>query len=259
VPGLVSFPRVLIDCPNCNAQVDGEVIGAVDMVGDPDAESEPRRRVSLLRCPVCGNPLVAMDVQIKTENVEFWDRAERLWPSRLALSSAVPDEIRRSLDEADICRRAGAFTASVAMTGRGLEAMRRHFQTKSQVLAGGLKELLDQDIIDKRIYQWGEELRLNRNLAVHATGETFSELEAEQLLNFAVAICDYVFVLDHKFALFKKRRADMKETMASLKQSLEERSANGKEKPQRRTPKTCRQHIGRKPHNTVQITHPPYQ
>jgi len=34
------------------------------------------------------------------------------------------------------------------------------FGTKSQVLAGGLKELLDREIIDKRIYEWGEELRL---------------------------------------------------------------------------------------------------
>ena len=98
----------------------------------------------------------------------------------------------------------------MVMTGRALEAMCRHFQTKSRTLAHGLKELLDREIIDKRLFQWSEELRVHRNLAAHATDEQLSHDDAEDLYNFATAICDYVFVLNEKFDLFMKRKEDKK-------------------------------------------------
>ncbi len=73
-------------------------------------------------------------------------------------------------------------------------------------MAQGLKELLDMEIIDKRLFQWSEELRFHRNLAAHASGEQFTHDDAEDLFNFATAICDYVFVLNEKFSLFMKRK-----------------------------------------------------
>jgi uncharacterized protein DUF4145 len=210
---------MVIDCPNCNARVDAEVVASVDVVGDPDV-AEPKRRVSLLRCLLCGNPLVAEDRLFQSESLgDYWEMAERLWPPTLNLSPFIPHDIHQALNEADLCRRAGAFTASVAMTGRALEAVCRHFRTKSKALSGGLKELLARNVIDKRIYEWGEELRLSRNLAAHATEQIFWRLEADALLDFAVAICEYVFVLDEKFKRFKNAPKTT-DIMKQLKESL---------------------------------------
>ena len=64
----------------------------------------------------------------------------------------------------------------------------------------------ENKIIDERLYEWSKELHLNRNLAAHASSEEFGKDDAEDLFNFASAICDYVFVLTEKFDRFKARR-----------------------------------------------------
>ena len=92
------------------------------------------------------------------------------------------------------------------MCGRALEGICRHFETKSPYLSGGLKELLDREIIDKRLYQWSQELQRQRNLAAHASEEKVSQDDATALLEFVTSICDYVFVLSAKFEEFMKRK-----------------------------------------------------
>jgi len=147
------------------------------------------------------------------EEPDTWSARTRVWPEPDSdIPASIPSLIRSSLVEANLCLRTGAFTASVVMTGRALEAMCRHFETKSKIMAQGLKELLDREIIDKRLFQWSEALRLHRNLAAHPTGEHFTHDNAEDLFNFATAICDYVFVLNEKFALFMKRKEANKTT-----------------------------------------------
>jgi hypothetical protein len=93
------------------------------------------------------------------------------------------------------------------MSGRALEALCRHFATKKDMLFEGLKELHEQGIIDKRLYEWGDELRKHRNLAAHACGVKFNMTDAKDLYDFSSAIWDYVFVLTEKFEAFKKRQA----------------------------------------------------
>jgi hypothetical protein len=93
------------------------------------------------------------------------------------------------------------------------------FQTKNKTLAHGLKELLEREIIDKRLFQCSEELRVHRNLAAHASGESFSHDDAEDLFNFATAICDYVFVLNEKFARFMERKQAKKKPLVAAADS----------------------------------------
>jgi hypothetical protein len=85
--------------------------------------------------------------------------------------------------------------------------MCRHFATKKDTLFEGLKELHERQIIDARLYQWGDELRKHRNLAAHASDAQFAFNDAKDLYDFATAICDYVFVLTAKFESFQKRQA----------------------------------------------------
>lgn len=194
---------MIIECPYCQASVDAKVIGSHSAY-DPEADPAPFK-ASLLECPRCNNSLLAGQDDPTFDG--HWDAPARLWPSpKRFLSWSIPNLVRDSLEEAERCLRASAYMASAVMCGRALEGVCRHFKTKSPYLGGGLKELLENDIIDKRLFQWSQELQKHRNLAAHATDRAINRQDAEDLLEFVVAICDYIFVLNEKFNEFMKRQ-----------------------------------------------------
>jgi hypothetical protein len=197
---------MIIECPYCKAKVEAKEIATHESF-DPYADPAPFRAI-LLECPVCENSILAGQdlIDIGPDKAE-WSPASRLWPSpKRYLPWTIPHLIRSSLEEADRCLRANAYIASVAMSGRALEGICRHFKTESPYLGGGLKELLKRGVIDTRLFQWSQELREHRNIAAHATDEKISEEDAEDLLDFVTAICDYVFVLSEKFERFMQRK-----------------------------------------------------
>jgi hypothetical protein len=164
----------------------------------------------LLKCPVCHGAIVTEQALVETdENDEpVWSYPERCWPgAEKGLDLSIPSLIRASLEEAQRCLAAGAFAASVVMSGRGIEALCRHFKTKSVSLFDALRELHDKQIIDARLHEWADELRKHRNSAAHPSDVQFFGTDARDLYDFSTAICDYVFVLTAKFESFKKRHA----------------------------------------------------
>lgn len=143
------------------------------------------------------------------ENDWEWDSASRLWPTpKTDVDWDIPEIARNSLIDAKICFKAKAFSACAVMCGRSIEGICKHHAPEIRTLAGGLKKLREDGIIDERIYSWGEALRENRDLGAHATTERVSNDDARDLLDFSVAICEYVFVLNGKWERFKKRRAN---------------------------------------------------
>ena len=156
----------------------------------------------LLECPQCNHMLFAGSY------VDQEGAPSRLWPDpEKFVSWSIPEIVRPSLEEANICFKAGAYNACAVMCGRSLEGVCRHFGTLKKYLGGGLRELLDRQIIDGRLFQWAEELQKARNLSAHATGTRISKADARDLLDFVNAICEYVFVLTDKFNRFIKRKA----------------------------------------------------
>ncbi len=203
---------MLMGCTHCRARVNATKRGEVKTY----VSASECIRVSLLECPVCAHAVVAQNELVQEgqfDEPDRWSATARVWPEPdTDIPASIPSSTRISLIEANLCLRAGAFTASVVMIGRALEARCHHFGAgvRHKTMAQGLKELLDREIIDKRLFEWSEALRIHRNLAAYASGEQFSHEDAEDLFNFATAICDYVFVLNEKFALFMKRNEERK-------------------------------------------------
>jgi hypothetical protein len=110
---------MLIDCPKCRAKVDAKVLETAVIVSDVGDS-----RYAFLRCPVCTQPMFARQEREAFSHSEDdeWETAERLWPESTKFPRAIPKAIRDSLTEAARCCNCGAFTASVAMAGRALEA-----------------------------------------------------------------------------------------------------------------------------------------
>ena len=115
------------------------------------------------------------------------------------------------------------------MCGRAIEAMCREHTSESN-LYKGLQALRDRGIIDGRLHEWGESLRKERNLGAHATGEKVQRSDASDILDFATAICDYVYVLADKHASYLKRKAMRARMETKAKKAKEKKgpeSTNG--------------------------------
>jgi len=157
-----------------------------------------------------GNILAGLEHEVEhpDEGGTVWTRAERVWPEpKKVVSRKVPPIVQDSLQEADLCFSARAFTACAVMCGRAIEGICvQQGMKKKKTFQLGLRALLDSEVIDQRLFAWGEELRKLRNLGAHATGATVEREDAVDVLAFAHAITDYVYVLTAQFNDFMERR-----------------------------------------------------
>ncbi len=212
---------MIIECPYCEAKVDGKIIG--EHVSCSEDTPIPFK-VVLLECPVCKEPLLGYQELIQVGfDQEEWVGNVRLWPQpKNSNRRLLPEIVGDSLEEADKCYNARAYNACAVMCGKSLEGLCKHFETKNKMIAEGIKELLERKIIDDRLFQWGEALRIQRNLGAHASGEKITKEDARDILDFANAINEYVFVLSKKFDEFLKRQKKKAEEKLRPKTSEED-------------------------------------
>lgn len=213
--GLIAYPtqmvnHIILECPQCESFVNAEVKGAVQE--GPTDEAGGPWLVLLAECPKCGGALVGVQESYGADKhgQPEWTEPARVWPEPpVGLSGQIPSEIRKALIEARKCMKCKAYTASVGMSGRALEAVGRHFypdETKPLMLGAGLQKLYEAHVIDSRLYEWGKALAKERHLAAHASGTHFNREDAEDIFRFTTGICDYVFVLADDFRSFMDRR-----------------------------------------------------
>jgi len=193
---------MLIECPHCEAKVDGRLIGEREY-GATD-EYDPCKYV-FLECPICQQPLLGVcESTIEytigrrgTAGKTVWLLPQRVWPLPLPHESndpSIPQIVRTSLDDARKCFHAKVYTACAVMCGRALEAICKE-KTSELTLARGLQKLKSTNQIDNRLFDWGEALRKERNIGAHASEETVSRLDAQDILDFANAITEYIYIM----------------------------------------------------------------
>lgn len=198
---------MIYECAYCESKVDGKVIGEHEFYGG----EEPPTKTLLLACPVCGDSsLVIQEIwegfSPTGEHVTGWDDPVRVWPKADTTDWRLPDDVRLNLDEAKRCFKAKAFNACAVMCGRTLESACAEFGIKDKSLVIGLKKLLEKKVIDTKIYLWGEALREQRNIGAHSADEKITRKDTEDILDFTLAICQYMFILSKQFDEFMKRK-----------------------------------------------------
>jgi hypothetical protein len=220
---------VIIDCSVCSSRVDAKIIAQRDY--DVSDDGHPYI-IYFLECPVCQVTMLGHSEYVEAFD-ETWAfaRPTRLWPEPIeALHVSIPSLARASLEEARKCFGAQAYAACAVMCGRALEAICREYKTKSKNLAAGLQELKQKQIIDHRLFDWGEALREKRNIGAHATTEHISRDDARDVLDFAIAFCEYVFVLSQKYDAFKERQAKAAKRKALMAKAIEDAKAEATRK-----------------------------
>jgi hypothetical protein len=197
--------KIRVECDRCGS-VEATVLGSQMLAGH---DFEPQG-TALVECPQCQQPLVAQHwyyedgISPDGTIVGNWTPFKRAWPAPdRVIPHDLPDGVGESLREAQKCLGASAFIACAAMCGRALEALCRDHNANDKMLGAGLKELRTAGQIDERLYEWGRELNKKRNIAAHPDPTPISKTDAEYVFDFALAICDYVYVLTAKFERFK--------------------------------------------------------
>ena len=178
----------IIDCPHCRAKVAALECGRAERSGSEDGSGEPYgERVLIGTCPSCASILVGQSTQLDFEGYsadgDRWSDAVRVFPkpAKAFSSYRIPRVVKDSLLEADRSLQANANIAACVMLGRALEAMCQDMLegvkevdplpdvpsaapkkvTKKYIsLSEGIERLRASKVIDDRLYDWSQQLRV---------------------------------------------------------------------------------------------------
>ncbi len=191
---------ILIDCTTCQALVDAKVMGGYDAYD----EEAGYYKFLFLKCPKCDNPMLA---EQELYGGDEWSEPSRLYPPHVRANPTLPAPIRGMFDEVLACLRAKAYTATVLMCRKVLEGVcRAHGATGG--LSSALQELKEKGVIESRLYEWADELRLSGNAAAHDVAVSTPAEDAKDIVDFTNAILEYTFTFRDKFEAFKRRRQE---------------------------------------------------
>jgi len=197
----------IIDCPHCTVRIKAEAISWIQIEEDT--------AYALVQCPTCKNPLFGIVSGFFDEfNNWEWDTATRLWPDpSIVVHDSIPRAARRDILDAQKCYAHGIYSATAVLCGRALERLIKE-KAGDLMIGKGIQKLKDDNIIDARLFTWAEALRKERNIGAHATTEETTKENAQDVLDFTVAIFDYVYTLSTKYQNYLSRKS-----AASLEQN----------------------------------------
>lgn len=224
----------IIDCNFCKAKVAAIQI-ACDTYEDVVVDEELGEmlypfveRLYFGRCPQCKALLVGKSQNIGAWNLDDcrqnnWSSIVRVYPNppKSFSSYRIPKSVEISFREAELSLQCNANIAACVMLGRTLEAVCRNIIEKHSaqllnskdkallkkhvMLAEGIKKLKEMKIIDERLYEWSQQLRVFRNLAAHAVDVNITRRDAEDLKIFVQAIIEYIYDLNERYEEFMSR------------------------------------------------------
>jgi hypothetical protein len=193
---------IALECEYCKMLVSAEVLKAY-VATDPQ-DLAPALRFLFAKCPRCEAPFLAQ----QEEDVPEGRRApERMFPiTDVRLAGALPKPIQAAFEEASRCMCSNAFTAAAVMCRKALEGICAAHGVNERSLATSLEKLRDDGTIDRRLYEWADELRLFGNDAAHDLNVVISGEDAADIMDFTRALVEYVFTFRERFEQFRQRR-----------------------------------------------------
>jgi hypothetical protein len=196
---------MIIDCSNCRHYVDAQEAGSYWRHFDG---REPSRRYTLLRCPSCQEPILVAQVNVgNMAEGDKWDTPFVVFPQGdLRVNPNAPGDIRAAFEEACTCFRTQAYTASAIMCRKTLEGVCSAHGVEERSLSASLRKMKEKTLIDDRLFEWSDALRVVGNEAAHGVGTNTSKADAKDTIEFTNAILDYLFSYRDRFEEFKKRR-----------------------------------------------------
>jgi uncharacterized protein DUF4145 len=198
----MSNQQMVIDCPTCLVRIKSETKAWVTTEADES--------YFLLQCPTCRLALFGHAIALQDNYGDWqWETVQRLWPapSLVEPGPAIPAAARRDIKDAQKCVSHGIYSASAVLCGRALERLIKEKTGSNMMIGKGLAELKSQGFIDDRLYNWAEALRKERNIGAHASDEDTTKENAQDIIDFTIAIFDYVYTLSEKYEQYLARKS----------------------------------------------------
>jgi hypothetical protein len=209
---------MLMHCDACGAVVNAEQQGSYTRWTGRDSGG-PVERYLFGRCPRCLAPFLARQERESDDAFDedvVWTELRQLYPATEAISHAYPQGIRAAFGEALSCFRAKSYTATAIMCRKAMEGLAAAHGVTERNLAAALRELAAQNVIEGRLVDWADALRLSGNEAAHDVDVTVSAEDAKDILDFTKALLEYVYTFRLRFEEFiarrQKRSADSAQT-----------------------------------------------
>lgn len=218
----------IVDCVVCKAKVAALEKGCAERGGVYDGDPWGER-IYIGECPKCHTFIVGESFQTHFEGIDadddIWTDIVRVHPKPPKTFSGVrmPRPVKESLIQAERSMQANANIAACAMFGRALEALCRDKLSplkgpkqppaigdapdtyRSIMLGKGIELLRSNGIIDEKLYEWSNDLKIYRNIAAHPEDMEITRQDAEDLQTFVHAIVEYVYDLTERYSEFKAR------------------------------------------------------
>ena len=196
---------MIVECAECKAYVDAVKVGEFGYSGTEDYD--PGRYI-FFRCNRCSSPILAVQEHRGfPDDDDVWTSPKVIYPQPdFRVNPKAPSDIRAALEEGIACYQAKAFTAAAIMCRKTLEGVCTAHGVTEKTLDKSLKKMAETDMIDKRLYEWSDQLRIAGNEAAHGVGVVSSAQDARDALEFTTGIIDYLFSYRDQFEKFKARR-----------------------------------------------------
>jgi len=196
VPDRSPDSRLAVVCHSCGYPSSAYVAGKIT-AEDDDGLFE----LSLIRCEHCdAASVVRQDEAGEAFPIEVWPRGPR------TLDERVPPGIRQSVTEARNCFEAGSYLATAVLVRRSIEGLCADQGANHKMLHRALQDLVGREVIDARLLEWADGLRVLGNIGAHFTKQSVSKQDASDAIDLIEALLDYVYVFAAKFEEFKARR-----------------------------------------------------
>lgn len=122
------------------------------------------------------------------------------------LDSSIPEAARRDIKDAKKCFDQSIYSAAAVLCGRALERLIKE-KVGEYMIGRGIAELKNKGVIDQKLYDWAEALRKERNIGAHASSEETTKENAQDIIDFTIAIFDYVYTLTEKYERYRARKS----------------------------------------------------
>lgn len=215
--GAAPLPPMLIECPRCDGHTLSTQRGTYTLAPEGDEGFEPLL-YTLVSCDGCRNPQLLMQMSEMVAGGHWgWTSPTQEWPSSATgpLSPSIPLPIAREMREARACFSAKLYTATAVMVRRTLEGMCFDQGTGKKALFAALGELRDAKKIEGRLFDWAQALRVLGNQGAHFSKEALGREDAQDALELAEALLDYIYVFTAKYDEFQQRRTKASEDKSS--------------------------------------------
>ena len=198
--------EIVIECPHCQVKVRANPAGSI-----PGEDDEA---YFLAQCPFCRAALFGHTLSSRNEHIQGeQSSAQRLWPAPLLAEIApeIPERARRDINDAQKALSHGIYSATAVLCSRALVRLIKQ-KAGASMIAKGFADLKAKGVIDQRLFEWAEVLRKERNIGTHASEDDTTKENAQDTLDFTIAIFGYVYTLSEKCEKYMARKAPVEKS-----------------------------------------------